>query len=178
MKVLCLVGGISKGSLNKRLYRAVKELAPKDLEISDFDISQLPFFSQDIENDAPAVVKDLKKQITEADIVLFVTPEYNHSIPGVLKNAIDWGSRPYPQNSWKDKPAGIIGTSSGATGTYGAQHHLRQVLSALGMFTLPLPEFMMNGSKAFDSEGKLTDEKSKEFLLKYLTAFDAWGKKF
>ena len=170
-KVLVLVGGISRDSLNKKLFRAFKENAPKDFTLEAFDISTLPFFSQDIEKDAPPAVHDLKKQIEDSDAVLLVTPEYNRSFPGVLKNAIDWGSRPPNSNSWDHKKGAIIGASSGNIGTFGAQNHLRQVMMHLNVQMLCQPEFYFNGSKAFDENGKLTDEKSKEFIGKFWKAF-------
>lgn len=173
-KILGLVGGISKGSLNKKLFNAVQKLKPDGVELEDFDISKLPFFSQDIEKEAPAIVQDFKKKIQEADAILIVTPEYNHSIPGVLKNAIDWASRPPGQGVWANKWAGIMGASAGNGGTYGAQQHLRLILSPLDVRVMRKPEFMMNGSQAFDEKGNLTDAKSEEHIKKYWSAFSAW----
>src|SRR4051812_44389590 len=112
-KILCFVGGISKDSLNKKLFHEMKNLAPKNFELESFDIASLPFFSQDLESDIPEAVKKLKKKIEDCDAVLFVTPEYNRSFPAVLKNALDWGSRPYGKNSWNFKPCAVIGASVG-----------------------------------------------------------------
>lgn len=173
-KILGIVGGISKGSLNKKLFKAVQKLKPEGLDLEDFDISQLPFFSQDLEKDAPSIVLDFKKKIQEADAILIVTPEYNHSVPGVLKNAIDWASRPPGQSVWANKWTGIMGASAGNSGTYGAQQHLRLILSTLDVRVMRKPEFLMNGSKAFDDNGNLIDAKSEEFIKKYWTAFSAW----
>lgn len=170
-KVLALVGGISRDSLNKKLFRAMKEHAPKGFELEAFDISLLPFFSQDIEKDAPDVVHDLKKRIEECDLVLLITPEYNRSMPGVLKNAIDWGSRPPNSNSWEHKKGAIVGASSGNIGTFGAQSHLRQVMAHLNVQMMCQPEFYLNGSKAFDENGKLVEERTKEFIGKFWKAF-------
>ncbi len=170
-KILTVVGGISKDSLNQKLFKAVKELAPKDFELVSTDLSKLPFFSQDIENDPPEVVRNWKNQIKEANAVLFITPEYNRSIPGVLKNAIDWGSRPYGQNLWNGKPGGVMGASVGNIGTFGAQHHLRQVCAYLNIDVMGQPEFYFNGSKAFSDQGQLTDESTKKFISEYWAAY-------
>ncbi|MNK07793.1 NADPH azoreductase [compost metagenome] len=174
--ILAIVGGISKESINKKLFYAVRSLAPKNMVLEDFDISQLPFFSQDLENDPPEVARKFKERIKEADAVLFITPEYNRSFPGVLKNAIDWGSRPYGQNLWDKKVAGVMGASIGNIGTFGAQHHLRQILAYLNMKTMGQPEFYLNASKCFDGKGQLADEKVKELIQGYWKAFVAWQK--
>lgn len=175
-KVLALVGGISKDSLNKKFYNALKENAPSGFEVDTFDISLLPFFSQDIEKDAPKIVKDFKQRIKDCDAVLIITPEYNRSMPGVLKNAIDWGSRPHPDNSWEGKKGAITGASSGSIGTFGAQQHLRQVMAHLNVQMLCQPEFYFNGSKAFDENGKLTEERTKEFIGKFWKGFQEFAK--
>lgn len=170
-KILTLVGGISQGSLNKKLFHAFKEVVADEAELIMADIAKLPFFSQDIENDPPDSVTAFKDQIRQADAILFITPEYNHSIPGVLKNAIDWGTRPYPQNVWKYLPVATMGASAGNIGTFGAQNHLRQILIYLDVHLLNQPEFYMNGSKAFDENGKLVDEKSRKQMEKLWIAF-------
>lgn len=170
-KTLALVGGISRGSLNKKFYNSIRELAPEGFEIDTFDIAKLPFFSQDLEMDPPDIVSEFKERIRESENVLFITPEYNRSFPGVLKNAIDWGSRPYGMNLWAKKPAAVIGASVGSIGTFGAQHHLRQVLAYLDMVVLGQPEFYFNASTAFNEEGKLVNEKTKELLTKFFDAF-------
>lgn len=175
-KVLSLVGGISKNSLNKKLFNAFKGMAPAGIEINDFKIEELPYFSQDLENDPPAIARDFKERVREAQAILFVTPEYNRSFPGVLKNAIDWGSRPYGQNLWDKKTAAIVGASIGNIGTFGAQHHLRQVLSYLNVRTMGQPEFYLNASKSFDSEGKLADDNQRQFIQKFWGAFENWIK--
>lgn len=176
-KVLVLVGGISQGSINKQLFMTLKEIAPAGFEFDSFEIDRLPFYSQDVEKNLPAVVADFKSRIQAANAVLFITPEYNRSIPGVLKNAIDWGSRPDSQNSWNEKTAGVMGGSAGNLGTAVAQSHLRQVLMHLNLRTMAQPECYLNLSKAFDADGKMTDERTKGFLQKYLTAFEAWIRK-
>lgn len=172
-RILTLIGGISQNSLNKKLFEAFKERIGSEAEFIVFDISKLPFFSQDLENDPPDYVTFFKDEIREADAILFVTPEYNHSIPGVLKNAIDWGSRPYGQSLWEKLPAGLIGASIGDKGSYGAQLHLRQILNYLDMFVMNQPEFYLNGSKAFDEAGQL-NETSLNFIDKFWKAFKGW----
>lgn len=171
IKILTLVGGISRESINKKLLTAIQKLDSKDFKFITFDISKLPFFSQDLEMDPPDHVTTFKELIRESQAVLFITPEYNRSIPGVLKNAIDWGSRPYGMNLWDKKPAAVMGASVGAIGTFGAQHHLRQVLAYLNMYTLGQPEFYFNASHAFDSAGLLINPKTEALLINYLEAF-------
>lgn len=173
-KILTLVGGISQGSLNKKLFNAVREEIGDEAELDLADISKLPFFSQDLENDPPDQVVKFKDQIRHADAILFITPEYNHSIPGVLKNAIDWATRPYPENLWKHLPVATMGASAGNTGTYGAQNHLRAVLIYLDAYILAQPEFYLNGSKVFDENGKLIDDKTRGRIQKFWSAFKEW----
>jgi chromate reductase len=171
-KVLALVGGICKDSLNRKLFEFFKELAGDRMEFDRFEIASLPFFSQDIENDPPSVVTEFKNRIKASEAVLIVTPEYNRSFPGVLKNALDWGSRPYGQNLWPGKPAGLIGTSPGAIGTFGAQNQLRQVLSFLDLRTMSSPEFYFSFPKELDG-GKLPGP-SRDFLKLYVDKFVDW----
>lgn len=173
-KILTLEGGISQNSLNRKLCKAFKEVVADRADFTVAQISRLPYFSQDLEYDPPDSVINFKDQIREADAILFVTPEYNRSIPGVLKNAIDWGTRPYPENLWEKLPAATLGASSGNTGTFGAQNHLRQILSYLNMYILNQPEFYMNGSKAFDDEDKLIDEKTRTKLITLWDTFEEW----
>lgn len=170
-KVLTLVGGISRESINKKLFFAIKDLRLSDFEFITFDITKLPFFSQDLEMDPPDQVTTYKELIRESNAVLFITPEYNRSMPGVLKNAIDWGSRPYGMNLWDKKPAAVLGASVGNIGTFGAQHHLRQCLAYLNMYTLGQPEFYFNATDAFDKEGKLVNPKTEHLLIKFFEAF-------
>jgi NAD(P)H-dependent FMN reductase len=171
IKVLTLVGGISRESINKKLFSAIRDMDLSNFEFITFDIAKLPFFSQDLEIDPPDQVTTYKELIREANAVLFITPEYNRSLPGVLKNAIDWGSRPYGMNLWQKKPAAILGASVGNVGTFGAQHHLRQVLTYLNMYTLGQPEFYFNATDAFDKDGKLINPKTEHLLIKFFDAF-------
>ncbi len=174
LKILTLVGGISKGSINRQLFGFLKEQTGDRMELDFFDVASLPFFSQDIENDPPAAVKDLKARIAACDGVLLITPEYNRSFPGVLKNALDWGSRPWGQNAWAGKPAGIMGASIGAIGTFGAQNHLRQVLTFLDMPTMCQPEFYFTLPNHLEGNGLTA--RAKEFLEGYIAKFEAWVK--
>jgi chromate reductase len=176
-RILTLVGGISLESINKKLFNAFKDVVGDEAELVLADISKLPFFSQDLENDPPDQVTSFKDQIRHADAVLFITPEYNRSIPAVLKNAIDWATRPYPQNLWEKIPVATMGVSAGNTGTYGAQNHLRAILNYLNMYILNQPEFYMNGSKAFNQEGKLIDEKSRKHIEQLWSSFKDWIEK-
>jgi chromate reductase len=171
-KIFALVGGICKDSLNQKLFEFFKDEAKGALEFDQFDIKTLPFFSQDIENTPPDVVSDFKKRAVSSDGVLIVTPEYNRSFPGVLKNALDWGSRPYGQGIWGGKPAGLIGTSPGAIGTFGAQSHLRNVLAFLDFKILNQPEFYFAFPRELDG-GKLPASAG-GFLKSYVVKFTEW----
>lgn len=172
LNVLTLIGGISENSINRRLYNELLKHNPTNLSSRTFDISQLPFFSQDIENNPPQVVAQFLNAIKEADAILFITPEYNRSFPGVLKNAIDWGSRPPGQNLWSTKPAGIMGASGGKMGTFGAQQHLRNVCSFLNMYVMPQPEFYFDASTSLDENGIING--AERYIERYLTAFEKW----
>jgi len=174
MNILCFVGGISSGSINRKLYQSLERLKPEGWRVEAFEIENLPFFSQDLEAEPPQAVVEMRSQIQEADGILFVTPEYNRSFPGVLKNAIDWGSRPYGKNSFDAKPAAVLGGSVGNIGTFGAQHHLRQVLAYLNMRTMGQPESYLNLSQAFDESGALKDEKIKKILQNFWQAYSHW----
>lgn len=170
--VLTLVGGISKDSINKRLYREVVKLNTQNIVFDTFDISILPFYSQDIENNYPPNVVELKNRIKNSDAILFITPEYNRTIPAVLKNAIELGSRPYGDNVFNGKPAATMGASSGSIGTFGAQQHLRNICSALNMHLMSQPEFYFNASVAMDENGVKAE--SVDFVKKFLKSFEEW----
>ncbi len=156
-QILTLVCGISSHSLNQKAFRTMEGLAPKRFTLETFAIETLPFFSQDLEMDPPDSVNEFKDLIRESEAILLITPEYNRSFPGVLKNALDWGSRPFGQNLWNEKPAAVMGAYIGNTGSFGAQHHLRQVLAYLNLSVMGQPEFYWNAGKAFDEKGDLTD---------------------
>jgi NAD(P)H-dependent FMN reductase len=178
MKVLVVVGGLSRNSLNRKLCLAAEQLAPDDFTFEEFNIANLPFFNQDLEEALPEMVVEFKQKLKECDAVLIVTPEYNHSIPAVIKNAIDWGSRPYGLNLWEHKIIALMGASIGNIGTYGAQQHLRAILSYLNAYTMEQPEFYLNGSKVFDNEGHLIDEKTSEKIKSFWQHFENWVYQF
>jgi chromate reductase len=178
IKILGIAGSLRQGSYNKMLLRAAAELAPTEAEIEICDIGALPMYNQDLETNAPPAVTEFINKIKNADAVLFVTPEYNYSIPGVLKNAIDWGSRPYGKNCWEDKPAAIMSASPGMLGGSRAQYGLRQILVAINMHALNRPEiFVPAVQEKFDKDGKLTDELTKAKIKEQLEALAAWTKR-
>lgn len=168
------IGSNRKESLNRRLAQALIRLGPVDFKFTEVPVTGLPFYNQDDELDPGVSVTGLKKSILESDGVLFVTPEYNRSIPGVLKNAIDLASRPYGQSAWTGKPAGIVGISPGAAGTAMAQQHLRNMLAFLDMPTLGQPEaFIQSKEGLFDSDGGIGPA-SRHFLQGWMDRFGSW----
>jgi len=176
--IAVLVGSLRKESFNRKMAHALIELAPSELKLEIVEIGQLPLYNQDLEASPPAPWVGFRDQIRPVNGVLFVTPEYNRSVPGVLKNAIDVGSRPYGQSVWDKKPAGIVSVSPGAIGGFGANQHLRQSLVFLNMPPLQMPEAYIGGAdKLFDESGRLTNSSTREFLGKYLQAFAAWVEK-
>ncbi|MCO6510872.1 MAG: NAD(P)H-dependent oxidoreductase [Aridibacter famidurans] len=178
IKILGIAGSIREGSYNRFALRAAGELLPDGAELEIFDISDIPMFNQDDVDEMPPIVVEMKRKVTEADALLFSTPEYNYSVPGVLKNVIDWGSRPYGDNSWDGKPTAIMGASTGILGTARAQYHLRQVFVALNMYVLNRPEVMIaKAAERFDEEGNLVDEQTKEFVKSLMTALVKWTRK-
>lgn len=153
-------------------------MAPESLSMELLDISGLPMFNQDLEENPPKEWVALRQNIREADGLLFFTPEYNRSVPGVLKNAIDVGSRPYGENSWDGKPAGIVSVSIGNISGFGANHHLRQSLVFVNAPTMAQPEAYIGEAAAlFDDNGSLANESTKEFLKSFLEAFEKWVQK-
>ena len=175
MKIVAFTGSLRKGSFNMGLLKAAQEVAPKDVIIEILDPGALPLFNQDLEANLPAAVIDFKNKLKAADAVLISTPEYNYSIPGVLKNALDWASRPYGDNSLDGKPAAIIGGSGGMIGSARAQYHLRQIMVFFNMHPLNRPEVMVPMMQdKFDANLKLTDEKTREKIGECLEALVAW----
>ncbi|MBS3093364.1 NAD(P)H-dependent oxidoreductase [Candidatus Pacearchaeota archaeon] len=175
IKVLGIAGSLREESFNKYLLKNAVDLCPDDVELEVFDIKDIPIYNQDEEMNPPEIIKIFKEKIKNADAILFATPEYNYSIPGVLKNAIDWASRPYGDNSWDGKPVAIMGASVAMTGTARAQYHLRQVFVYLNMFPLNRPEVMVpSAADKFDYEGNLNDEKSREKITELLKALADW----
>ena len=173
--VAVIVGSLRKESFNRKMAKAMIAMAPPSLKLEIVEIGQVPHFNQDFEADPPQEVKDFKGRIQQADAVLFVTPEYNRSMPGVLKNAIDLASRPYGDSAWEGKPGAIVSVSPGAIGAFGANHHLRQSLVFLNVPAMPQPEAYIGGAaKLFDTSGALINDATREFLQKFLTAFAQW----
>jgi chromate reductase len=178
VRILGIAGSLRRQSYNRGALRAATELVPEGATIYIFELDGIPGFSEDDEQNPPAKVTELKRLIREADAVLFVTPEYNYSVPGVLKNAIDWASRPYGDSAWNGKPAAIMGASVGAIGTARAQYHLRQMMVFLNMFPVNQPEVMIgNAQERFDKEGNLTDEATKEYIRKLLHNLVEWARR-
>jgi chromate reductase len=176
-KIAVLIGSLRKESFNRRLALALAHLAPSEFTFEHLEIGDLPPYNQDDDGNQAPQVKRLKAEIAAAQGLLFVTPEYNRSFPGVLKNAIDHASRPYGQNAWGGKPAGVIGVSPGAIGTALAQQHLRNVLAYLDVPTLGQPEaFIQNKEGLFDDKGHVS-EASKQFLQGWVDKYVAWIKR-
>jgi len=176
-RIAVIVGSLRKDSFNHKLALALAHLAPSDFTFETLRIDNLPLYNQDHDGkQAPEVLK-FKSEIAAAQGLLFVTPEYNRSIPGVLKNAIDQASRPYGQSAWAGKPAGVIGVSVGAIGTALAQQHLRNVLAYLDVPTLGQPEaFIQNKEDLFDDKGHIGNEATKQFLQGWVDKYVAWVK--
>ncbi len=177
---LGIEGSLRKGSLNRALLRAAIKRAPAGMTLSAFDLDEVPLYNGDVEatGDPPGVAA-LKQAIAAADGVLFVTPEYNHGVPGVMKNAVDWASRPARAAPLGGKPVGIIGASPGQVGTARGQSQLRQAFEFTNSFCLPQPEILVfRAHEKFDAAGELTDEKTAEYLVKYLEALRDWVLRF
>ncbi len=178
VRILGIAGSLRRQSFNRAVLRASTELVPEGATIEIFELDGIPGFNQDEEQKPPAKVTELKNRVRAADAVLFVTPEYNYSIPGVLKNAIDWASRPYGDSAWNGKPAAIMGASVGAIGTARAQYHLRQMMVFLNMYPINQPEVMIgNASERFDAEGNLTHEATKDFIRQLLQNLADWTRR-
>lgn len=177
-RIAVVIGSLRNDSINRKLALALAGLAPQDFTLEHVRIDDLPLFNQDHEKDPAEPVKRLKSEISAAQGVIFVTPEYNRSVPGVLKNAIDQASRPYGQSAWAGKPAGVIGTSGGQIGTAMAQQHLRNILAYLDMPTLGQPEaFIQFKEGLIDDKGHITVDATRQFLQKWMDAYVAWVKK-
>lgn len=170
-----LVGSLARGSINRTLSKALIALAPDDLEFTEIPIGNLPLYSWDYDSDYPAAGRAFKQAVEASDGLLFVSPEYNRSIPGALKNAIDWGSRPWGQNSFARKPVGIIGASPGGIGTAVMQSSMRSVLSFLDAPQLNSPEaYITFRAEHFADDGTVTDERTASFLRHYMEEYDAF----
>jgi chromate reductase len=174
--ILGVAGSLRRDSLNRALLRAARELAPDDMTVAIFDLADVPLYNGDIEAAGdPGPVANLKQAIREADGVLFVTPEYNHGVPAVMKNAVDWASRPPRDAVLQRKPVGIIGASPGITGTARGQTQLRQAFEFTNSRCMSQPELLVfKAHEKFDGEGRLVDEPTRRFLRRYLEAFADW----
>lgn len=176
LKILGIAGSLRKKSYNRAALRAAQKLVPEGAVIETFELNGIPPFNQDdLDASLPPIVTEFKARIRAADAILFVSPEYNYSIPGVLKNAIDWASRPSGQSAWTGKPVGVMGAATGLLGTARMQYHLRQCFIFLNMYPLNLPEVMITRSaERFDEQGNLVDEPTRDMMRKFLQALVLW----
>lgn len=177
IKTAILIGSLRKASLNRRLAAALMKLAPPELDFHEIPLADLPMYNGDLEADRPAAVHAFTMQCARADAMLIVMPEYNRSVPAVLKNAIDWGSKPMDRNVWKDKPIAITGTSPGAIGTAVGQQHLRQILGILGAAVVGGEAYVSFKPDLLDEENTVRDEATAAFLRAYLARFSAFAGK-
>lgn len=178
-KTAILVGSLRKASYSRKLAKALVAVAPDDLAFDFVEIGDLPLYNEDLETDNPPIPwVRFRQEIASADAVLFVTPEYNRSLPAVLKNAIDVGSRPYGKSVWNGKPGAVISASPGGIGGFGANHHLRQTLVFNDVLTMQQPEaYIAHVDKSVTEEGKPADERTQKFLANIMDAFGKWVKR-
>ncbi|QEC53890.1 chromate reductase [Anseongella ginsenosidimutans] len=178
-RILGIAGSLRRQSFNRATLQEAVKLVPEGAVLEVFELEgSIPGFNQDEENNPPQKIVELKQKVREADAILFVTPEYNYSVPGVLKNAIDWASRPYGDNAFDGKPAAVMGASIGAIATARAQYHLRQMFVFLNMHAVNQPEVMIaNAADKFDEQGNLTDETAKDLMRKLLEQLVKQAKK-
>jgi chromate reductase, NAD(P)H dehydrogenase (quinone) len=173
--VLGIAGSLRRDSFNRATLRAAKSLAPEGVSIEIFELNGIPVYNQDEESNPPARVVELKARVRAADAILIATPEYNYSFAGVLKNAIDWASRPYGDSAWADKPVALMSASVGRFGGARAQYHLRQSMVTLNMHPVNTPEVMISeAANAFDAQGNLKDESAKRLIRELLTNLAEW----
>jgi chromate reductase, NAD(P)H dehydrogenase (quinone) len=176
-KVAVIVGSLRKESFNRKMAGALTALSPESLTLEIIEIGGLPHYNQDLDDNPPEAWAEFRKRLRTFDGVLFVTPEYNRSVPGVLKNAIDVGSRPYGKSVWDGKPGAVMSVSPGAIGGFGANHHLRQSLVFLNVPAMQQPEaYIGNAANLFDESGNLANDSIREFITKFMRAFAAWVK--
>jgi chromate reductase len=175
-RVAVLIGSLRKDSLNRKLANALEGIAPSSLSLEEVPIRDLPLYDSDLEGaSVPPAWTTFRQQVKAADAVLFVTPEYNRSIPGGLKNAIDVGSRPYGSSVWTGKPGAVIGVSPGALGAFGANHAVRQTFVFLDVLPMQQPEaYIGNAAKLFADDGSIAVTETRDFMVKYLDAFAKW----
>ncbi len=173
--VATLIGSLRAGSLTRKVVHAMIEIAPSSLRLEEVPIGGLSHYNQDDEADPPAAWRTFRDAVHRTDAVLFATPEYNRSVPGVLKNAIDIGSRPRATNAWDGKPGAVVSVTNGALGAFGANHHLRQSLVFVNVPTMQQPEaYIAHAASLFDESGRLVNDGTREFLRHFLDAFAAW----
>jgi chromate reductase len=176
--VAVLVGSLRRGSFNRKMAHALRDLAAGTLSLEEVEIGSLPLYNEDLEADVPEPWRRFRDRVRAAEAVLFVTPEYNRSVPGLLKNAMDVGSRPYGKSVFSRKPAAVVSVTQGLLGAFGANHHLRQSLVFLDMPVLQQPELYIGGApKLFDEQGQLTSDDTRKLLQKFIEAFAAWIEK-
>jgi len=176
--IAVIVGSLRRDSLNRKVAHALAKLAPEHLKLEIVEIGDLPLYNEDIEPEAPERWKRFRERVGRADGILFVTPEYNRSVPGALKNAIDVGSRPYGASAWSGKPAAVVSVSPGALAGFGANHHLRQSLVFLDMPVLQQPEAYLGGAGGyFDESGELKNDSTRAFLTTFINAYADWVEK-
>jgi chromate reductase, NAD(P)H dehydrogenase (quinone) len=176
ISVAVIVGSLRKESFSRKVAHALAALAPKSLRLEIVEIGDLSMYNQDLDGEPPAAWTAFRDKIRAAGAVLFVTPEYNRSVPAVLKNAIDIGSRPYGHSAWDAKPGAVVSVTPGNMGGFGANHHLRQSLMFLNVATMQQPEAYVSGvGSMFDEQGALTNEATRTFLEKFMAAFAAWA---
>jgi chromate reductase len=180
LDIAVLVGSVRKESFSRKAALALAQQAPASLKLEIVDIGGLPMYNQDLDDEGqpPAAWTAFRDRIRKADGLLFVTPEYNRSVPALLKNAIDVGSRPYGQSAWGGKPGAVVSVSPGAIGGFGANHHLRQSLVFLNVLPMQQPEAYLGGvAKWFDADGKLQDDSARKFLQAIIDAYAAWAER-
>lgn len=174
-QIAVLIGSLRKESLSRKVARALIELAPESLKLEILEIGELQMYNQDLEETPPPAWTEFRDRLKFFDGVLFVTPEYNRSVPAVLKNALDVGSRPYGKSAWDGKPGAVVSVSPGALSGFGANHHLRQSLVCLNVPAMAQPEaYIGSAAKLFDDTGSLTNESTQEFMRKFMDAFAKW----
>lgn len=173
--IAVFVGSLRKESFNRKMAKALIKLSPESLNLEIIEIGGLPLYNQDLDDNPPTEWTEFRERLKKFEGVLFVTPEYNRSVPGVLKNAIDVGSRPYGKSAWAGKPSAVVSVSPGAIGGFGANHHLRQSMVFLDMPAMQQPEaYIGHAADLFDENGNLANDSIREFATKFMKAFAAW----
>lgn len=178
-KIAVIIGSLRKESFNRKMGKALSAMSPGSLKLEIVEIGELPFYNQDLDSNPPAPWTEFRQKIAKYDGLLFITPEYNRSVPAVLKNALDVGSRPYGASVWDGKPGAVVSVSPGATGGFGANHHLRQTLVVLNIPAMQQPEaYIGDAANIFDADGNIKNESTRKFLMSFMVAFEAWVARF